>query len=173
MVLDIYHLKIQFKMKPVLFTVFTFVLLFTSCQTEPCGYSKTRFIKSLDKLVEKVSEADRKISDKAWKKDDEKFQQLVVDCYETHRDDMSMGESRDFWIDAIRYLVNRYGWSIIAELQDPNTQNEIIGVVRKNAMDAMDGIDDIIQVIEDEFLNNTKLKNLFDDLKNRANEMGQ
>ena len=90
-----------------------------------------------------------------------------------HRDDMSMGESRDFWIDAIRYLVNRYGWSIIAELQDPNTQNEVIGVVRKNAMDAMDGIDDIIQVIEDEFLNNTKLKNLFDDLKNRANEMGQ
>ncbi len=171
-VLDNYHLKTQFNMKSALFAFFTFSLMFTSCQVEPCSYSKTRFLKSYDKLVEKASEADRKVSDKAWKKDDKKFQQFAVDCYEAHGDDMSLGEKRDFWINAVRYLFYRYGWSIISELQDPNTQNEIINVVRKNAMEALDGVDDLMKVIKDE-LGNKKWKNLFDDIKNRANEIGE
>lgn len=156
-------------MKPFILTILALGIFATSCNNMACAYSKKSFLGNFDTLVTKAKESDRKISDNAWERDDKIFEQMVTDCYDKYQSDMTLGEKRDFWIGGIQYLIHRYGWGLLKELRDPNTQDEIIRVVKENAMEVLNGLEEMIDVVKHEFDNNSKLRNLMDELGNELN----
>ncbi|MGB0862878.1 MAG: hypothetical protein ACPG19_02480 [Saprospiraceae bacterium] len=158
-------------MKPFILTILALSIFVTSCENMACGYSKDSFLSNFDKLVTKAKESDRKISDNAWERDDKIFEQMVISCYEQYETELSLGEKRDFWVGSIQYLIHRYGWGLLEELRDSDTQNEIISIVRENAMETLNGIDEIVDIVKDELKNNSKLRNLMDELGNELNNI--
>jgi hypothetical protein len=158
-------------MKPFILTILALSIFVTSCGNMTCAYSKDSFLGNFDKLITKAKESDRKISDNAWERDDKIFEQMVTGCYDKYQSDMSLGEKRDFWIGGIQYLIHRYGWGLLEEIRDPNTQDEMIKVVRENAMKVLNGVEEIIDVVQHELKNNSKLKNLIDELGNELNNI--
>lgn len=152
-------------MKSLVLTILSVCILFTSCQMSPCGFSKEQFKSGFQKLVKNAKAADRKASDPAWEMDDSKFEQFVTGCYEEYEADMTMDEKRSFWIDAVRYLIYRYGWGLVNEITDPDNQEEIIRVVRENAQEVLDGAKEIRRVIREELRDNPRL----DELQNEVN----
>jgi len=135
-------------MKPYILTLVAVVLLASSCETGSCNYfSKDRFLASYEKLVVKAKESERKVSDKAWERDDRKFETMATNCYPKFSEDMSYEEKATFWIDGAKYLYHRYGRSLITELSDPDTQEEIIRVVKEGAMEVFGTIQALIEAI--------------------------
>lgn len=134
---------------------FTLFLL-PSCSMSPCGYSKTTFIKKFNGLVGEVKAAKRKVSDEAWEKDDRKFEQLATDCYQQYEAEMTFEEKRDFWLNAFRYLWYRYGLSVIKEIRDPDTQEEIVRIFQENADAFIDFVEELKNITKEE------LKGLFE-----------
>lgn len=136
-------------MKPYLLTLATILILTSSCgETGSCNYfSKDRFISSYEKLVNKAKEADRKVSDKAWERDDRKFETMATNCYPKFSEEMSYEEKASFWINGAKYLYHRYGRSLITELSDPDTQEEIIRVVKEGALEVFGTLEALIKAI--------------------------
>lgn len=161
------------KFKHFLLTI-ALVAVAVGCNNSPCGYSsKSSFLRKYDTLVERAIEADRKVRDKAWERDDRRFENLVMDCYQVFEADMQFREKREFWINAIRYLVYRYGISLINELSDPETQKEIIAFVKENAQAVLGSMREIIDVVKDEAtnMNTDELQDGIDDLKNTLKDI--
>lgn len=141
------------------------LILFSSCETEPCSYSKERFTKKFSVLVEQASESDRKISDERWEREDEQFSTFVMDCYPKFEEEMTFSEKTDFWQGTLSYLFARYGSALIAEISDPNTQNEIIKTVKEGAIAILGSLEELIIYIKEELIENGGLKDLFRDVQ--------
>ena len=142
-------------------TACTMLILFSSCNNDSCSYSKKRFSKKFSSLVERASESDRKFSDERWDREDKQFEQFVTSCYPKFEEDMSISDKTEFWKGTLSYLLSRYGTALIAEISDPNTQNEIIHIVKEGAIAVLGGIEEIIIYIQEELIENGGFKDLF------------
>lgn len=148
-------------MKKLMLTTCAILIMFSSCDTESCSYSKRRFSKKFSQLVERASESDHKFSDERWEREDEQFEQFVASCYPKFEEEMSLSEKTEFWQGTLSYLLSRYGSSLIAEISNPNTQNKIIQTVKEGAIAILGGIEEIIIYIKEELIENGGLKDLF------------
>ena len=141
-------------MKKLMLTACSILIMFSSCQTESCSYSKKRFTKKFSSLVERASESERKLSDERWDREDEQFEQLVMSCYPKFENEMDLSEKTAFWQGTISYLFSRYGSALVAEISDPNVQNEIIKTVKEGAIAVLGSIEAIITYIKEELIDN-------------------
>ena len=158
-------------MKKLMLTFCASLILFSSCETEPCSYSKERFTKKFSLLVERASESDRKISDERWEKEDEQFGQFVMDCYPKFEEEMSLSEKTEFWQGTLSYLFARYGSALVAEISDPNTQNEIIKTVKEGAIAVLGSFEELLIYIKEELIENGGLKDLLKEAQDGINNL--
>jgi hypothetical protein len=139
-------------MKKLILTTLVMLMLFSSCETVPCGYSKARFTQQFTQLVEKAGESDLKFSDEGWEKEDKKFEEFVMNCYAKFEQEMTFDEKLEFWQGSLSYLFSRYGAALILELGDPDTQNQIIKAVQEGAIAILGSIEEIILYIKEKIL---------------------
>ena len=153
-------------------TTCAILILFSSCNTEDsCSYSKSRFTKKFTSLVDKAGESERKFSDERWEREDEQFEQFVMSCYPKFEEEMSMSEKTEFWQGTLSYLWSRYGTALIAEISDPNTQNEIIKTVKEGAIAVLGSFEELIIYIKEELIESGGFKDLLKEVQDGVKDL--
>ncbi len=97
--------------KRLLLPVFSLVLLLTSsaCSGPACGRDKEAFIEKTDRLVEQAGKLDFPIDDKRWEKYDTEFENLIENCYDEWKDELTIGEHTHVATQIITYAYRRGG----------------------------------------------------------------
>ena len=98
----------------ILFLCFslTFMLMFQSCSSDPCGNDKDDFLEKFDDLVDRVEEIDYDTEHKDWEAYNDEFKHMIEDCYKVHEDDMSSREERSFAKKTAVYYVKTFSGQV-------------------------------------------------------------
>ena len=146
-------------------TLFLGVTLFSSCVLDPCPTSD-KMIESMQTLVLDASKKADSRAQVNWKSLDSRFQKLITDCYDLHKEQLSFNDKKEYWLDGIRYYKHRYGENWYEKLDDPNDllskrlEEEIGKTLESSAENVVDfikevygdeikeGIDEVVNEIE-------------------------
>jgi len=149
-----------------------------SCQQNPCK-TKDQFIASYDTFIEDVKTHHEELANADWADIDAEYKQFIEECYEQHREEMSVREKVNFWKNTLSYstyhtgdeealeeLVGDLQIKLEADLQSFSAESraEIEDYFRKEVAPQLeDAIDDILRGVE-EF--GDKLKEWLDEVEN-------
>ena len=100
-----------------LLTLLVFCCFLVSCTEELCG-DKDKFIQNFEQLLEETKGAASEYKKADWTKLEEKFEKMTKDCYQTHKDDMTMREKRRFWKDAVKLMIVKGTENIDLKIDD-------------------------------------------------------
>ena len=96
---------------PAMLAILTMAALFLpACSlVDPCGSNKDQFLDKFEAFMTEVDENRLPLGDPGWEERDERFTELVEDCYDQHEAELSGGEKRRFWFKAMGYYKDRFG----------------------------------------------------------------
>lgn len=154
-----------------------FILCVSSCQLDPCSNKKS-FTSSFEKFTDEVSKSNETMQATDWKTWDAKFDKYVSECYVQHKNDMTIEERKQFWINSVKYYYKRHGKSLFTELN--NTDDPLASMIKKEMDNVFqDPNESIIAVVKEVFgddLNSTidkvvnDVKKLGEELKDLLNQ---
>ena len=108
----------------------TAALLIMSCQINPCGLSKDKFLDNYEDFIDEVTDLDLEYKAKAWDRYDDKFEQFTDHCYPKFEDDLNSRQERQFASNTVRFLFARHGKSFFKELESNERLNEELEEIR-------------------------------------------
>ena len=143
----------------------------TACNLmSPCGNSKDDFLKNYNAFIENIKEKDLAYDADEWETYDRDFKQIVEECHEKYKDEMSVSEEVDFWSNALAYYYYRYGTDMISVLND--SSNELSVTISENVNEVIDNPEMVLGKI----LGKDKMKeleDLFKDLEKDLDKWGK
>ena len=120
-----------------LFILFVAITSFTSCNLiSPCGVSKDDFLANYNTFIDNIQEKDLAYDANEWESYDRDFEQMVEECHEKYKEEMSASEEIDFWTNALAYYYYRYGTDMVSILSD--SSNELSVTISENVDDVID-----------------------------------
>ena len=84
----------------------------------PCGDTKEEFLDNYNTFLQKISEANLERDASEWIAHDAKFEKLIKECYKEHEDELGTFKKIEFWKNAGKYYVYRYGGDAATMLLD-------------------------------------------------------
>lgn len=90
-----------------LLTVFSLLLLLSSCDFNTSCLSKEAFIKSYDRLLVDIESHHKDLKSEDWVSIDEEFTSFTKQCYTKFKTDMSVEERVSFWKNTLKYQAYR------------------------------------------------------------------
>jgi len=116
------------------------LFLVFSCKSDPCG-TKDGFLEHFDGFTTEFEAAKDKLDDESKLDYENKYKNLVNNCYKKHKEALSLEEKQDFWKKSLAFYVARYDGQFSEMLSqkadDPFNQylrDEIIEVVKESGM---------------------------------------
>lgn len=131
--------------------------------------SKESFIESYSDFADEVEDYRRDKKDN-WSNVDQRFENFVESCYQSHKDDLTIEEKTEFWKKTIKYYYNRYNGDLEEAFDDVET---------RFSEEAQDDLEEIFEsenleiksLISDLFKED--LNNLLDTFLDKINEFGE
>ena len=130
---------------------------FYSCTEDLCG-DKDKFIQNFEQLVSETKEASSDYKEADWTKVEEKFQQLTKDCYQAHKEEMTMKEKRMFWKDAVKLMIVKGTEGIDLKINDEEVDIELgsseedLEYISNELEEVFEGTGEELKEIMDDFL---------------------
>ncbi|MFT6938156.1 MAG: putative small secreted protein [Saprospiraceae bacterium] len=151
-----------------LLILFVAMTSFTACNLmSPCGNSKEEFLKNYNAFIKNIEEKDLAYDANEWEAYDSDFKQIIEECHEKYKAEMSASEEIDFWTNALAYYYYRYGTDMISVLRD--SSNELSVTISENVNSAIDNP----KVVLKKILGKDKMDELEDLLDSFGKDIGK
>ena len=104
-------------MKHVLILSVIFIFLSTSCTFDECT-SKSLYIVSFEKFIDKVNDEYKNYTEEDWKKADERFKKLSDECYKKFEKDLSVEDKSKLLKYGVKYTYYRVATNFPVDLKE-------------------------------------------------------
>ena len=143
----------------------------SSCSQDACS-TKDQFVDSSNAFFEEFKEKSSDLSKKDISAYEERYENLLENCYKKFKDDMSIDERRDFWRSTINFYINKEGGVFNLKFNGDYEDDP----VRKYIIDEFEEMSDstaqeFSQFLED--LLEDELPNLIDSFVDKVEEIGE
>lgn len=140
-----------------LITLLILSCFLVSCTEDLCG-DKDKFLQNFEELVKETRGAASEYKEADWTKVEDKFEKLTKDCYQAHKEEMTLREKRNFWKDAVKLMIVKGTENIDLKINeedvniDLGTSENDLEYITTELEEVFEGTGEELKEIIDDFL---------------------